>query len=368
MICVIADDITGAAEMAGIAHRLGLSVALSLDGKIPDGCDVAVVATDTRSLTEAETVAETRRVLTLLKEDGRMHSFFKKTDSALRGHVVAELSEMIDVLGVEGALYLPANPSKGRTISDGQYLIDGVPIDKTAFSYDPEFPALTSCLTERFPDAAAHGVMFSDIRISADLDAGVERATAENLLLAGAADLFMSFLKKTFCRATERAGTPLGVGSGSCIIVCGSTQSDPAQCRVAPSFMPTDLYDGTAPAYIWEKSLISRYVERPHRVLMAIKDHHRTGREAAVHLRQTMAHAVKTLTDVRIPDNLIIEGGATAYSILSTLGWDSFKILSEIAPGVISMRSTRGGTIVTMKPGSYPWGGMFGDVLFRCPV
>nr|WP_286524181.1 nucleotide-binding domain containing protein [Duncaniella freteri] len=54
----------------------------------------------------------------------------------------------------------------------------------------------------------------------------------------------------------------------------------------------------------------------------------------------------------------MIEGGATAYASLQRLGWDTFTITDEIAPGVIRMRAPNG-THVTMKPGSYPWGGLF---------
>ncbi|WP_354667166.1 nucleotide-binding domain containing protein [uncultured Duncaniella sp.] len=53
-----------------------------------------------------------------------------------------------------------------------------------------------------------------------------------------------------------------------------------------------------------------------------------------------------------------MEGGATAYASLQKLGWDTFTITDEIAPGVIRMRAPNG-THVTMKPGSYPWGGLF---------
>ncbi len=359
MVCVVADDITGAAEMAGIAHRLGLSVSLSLDWTIADDCDVAVIASDTRSMTESDAIAELRKGLSRLKDDRRIRAFFKKTDSALRGHVVAELSAMIDVLGMNGALYLPANPSKGRVIKDGCYLIDGIPIDKTPFSSDPEFPAFSARLAERFPNADACGISFEDVSNPADFDDGVERAMSRKLLLAGAADLFTSFLRKCFNLKTAKNGIPYEVGKGSCIVVCGSTQSDPSRCGIKPSYMPTELYDGIMPPDEWEASLSHLYAEAPNRVLIAVKDHHRTGREVAVHLRQTMAHVVKTLVEMKSPDHLIIEGGATAFAILSALGWESFEIQKEIAPGVVSMKFRGGNTFVSMKPGSYPWGGMF---------
>ena len=359
MVCVVADDITGAAEMAGIAHRLGLSVSLSLDWIITDDCDVAVIATDTRSMTESEAIAALRKGLSKVKDDRRIRAFFKKTDSALRGNVVAELSVMINMLDLNGALYLPANPSKGRIIKDGCYLIDGMPIDKTPFSFDPEFPAFSARLTERFPNADTCAISFQDVCTSADLDDGVESAMSKRLLLAGAADLFTSFLKKYFNPKTEKISIPYEVGKGSCIVVCGSTQSDPTRCGIKPSYMPTEVYDGIVLSDAWAATLAQRYAEPPHRVLIAVKDHHRTGREVAVHLRQTMALVVKNLVGMRSPDHLIIEGGATAFAILSALGWDSFEIQNEIAPGVISMKLRDGNTKVSMKPGSYPWGGMF---------
>ncbi|MDE7027792.1 nucleotide-binding domain containing protein [Duncaniella freteri] len=76
---------------------------------------------------------------------------------------------------------------------------------------------------------------------------------------------------------------------------------------------------------------------------------------------ETHSHINKKFSDppsFHIPRELIIEGGATAYASLQKLGWDTFTITDEIAPGVIRMRAPNG-THVTMKPGSYPWGGLF---------
>ena len=87
---VIADDITGAAEMAGIAFARGESVRLVCGGEA-GGCSTAtygtmVIATDTRSMSEAEAVAETQRITSAISH--QLSVIFKKTDSALRGHVV----------------------------------------------------------------------------------------------------------------------------------------------------------------------------------------------------------------------------------------------------------------------------------------
>ena len=95
---VIADDITGAAEMAGIAFARGENVRL-VCGCSVCGCGTAangmvVIATDTRSMSEADAVAEIRRITSNISL--QPSALFKKTDSALRGHVVAELSALMD--------------------------------------------------------------------------------------------------------------------------------------------------------------------------------------------------------------------------------------------------------------------------------
>jgi len=66
----------------------------------------------------------------------------------------------------------------------------------------------------------------------------------------------------------------------------------------------------------------------------------------------------KRLVSEHRPDHLIIEGGATAWATLQALNWTEFQIERQIAPGVVQMSATNG-TLVTLKPGSYPWGNLF---------
>ena len=66
----------------------------------------------------------------------------------------------------------------------------------------------------------------------------------------------------------------------------------------------------------------------------------------------------KRLVEIRSPDHLIIEGGATAWATLRQLGLTQFFVECQMAPGVVQMRAENG-TLVTLKPGSYPWGDLF---------
>ena len=346
---VIADDITGAAEIAGIAHAAGQQARL-LCASGPLYCDTVavttVIATDTRSMSEPEAAAETRRIASAISH--HTSPIFKKTDSALRGHVVAELTALMDVTGYQRAVYLPANPSKGRIIRKGIYYINEIPIHETAFNYDPEFPARTSSLRERFPDAEAKGIIMPDAESEDDIRHIIRQYDDGKTIFAGAADLF------TLIPPITPIG-PIGpISPTTTLILCGSTQSKPLNLGIPIAPMPREVYDGEQGAGYWFQSLATPATS----LILTIPHTHRTGKEVAVHLRTVMAEMAQRLVRKHRPDHLIIEGGATAWATLQALGWTDFRIVSQIAPGVVQMSATNG-TLVTLKPGSYPWGNLF---------
>ena len=374
---VIADDITGAAEIAGMAYNKGQQVRLLCANTALGADNVTVIATDTRSMTEEEAVAETHRLASFLISHSSFlispadFSFliYKKTDSALRGHVVAELEALMKATGFRRAVYMPANPSKGRIIRDGIYYIDGKPIHETAFSYDPEFPACTSSLRERFPDAAEKGIVMPDATTMDDICHLVSHYDDGNTLFAGAADLFAALMEArgrkrddmTASQAMEARDEKPSLPH-STLILCGSTQSRPLDLGIPIASMPREVYDGQEDADYWFNQLSTPLLTREgpgEGLLLAIPFTHRTGKAVAIHLRTVMAEMARRLVSRHHPDSLIIEGGATAWATLNALSWHEFQIERQVAPGVVQMRSVTSGTLVTLKPGSYPWGGLF---------
>lgn len=79
------------------------------------------------------------------------------------------------------------------------------------------------------------------------------------------------------------------------------------------------------------------------------------GKEVAIHLREMTAELIQHLVEKQAPQQLIIEGGASAFATLQHLGWNELEVVCQIAPGVIKTKAPNG-TFVIMKPGSYPWG------------
>ena len=351
--------------MAGIAFTHGQQVRLVCSGSVC--CDtvaaqITVVATDTRSMSEAEAVAETRRITSAFIH--HTSAIFKKTDSALRGHVVAELTALMEATGYKRAVYLPANPSKGRIIRGGTYYIKEVsgekqevrevPLNETDFSFDPEFPARTSVLRERFPDAEAHNIIMPDAENEEDIRKVISTYNDGKTIFAGAADLFSAMIGMGCGRLKESIAKhpiPIIQAKNNILILCGSTQSKPLDLGIPIAPMPREVYDGNDDLSLWDTSAY----DKEHRLILTMPYTHRTGKESAVHLRTMMAMMTKRLVAKHCPAHLIIEGGATAWATLQVLGWTQFEIIAQLAPGVVQMRAANG-TLVTLKPGSYPWG------------
>ena len=114
---------------------------------------------------------------------------YKKTDSVLRGHLAVELSAMLSATGRSTGLLIPANPARNRTISEGEYRIDDIPLVETEFARDPAFPICSSQVTDLVVGAkslaigaplSGSGLVVGDTETEGDLEHWAERAQGES--------------------------------------------------------------------------------------------------------------------------------------------------------------------------------------------
>ncbi|RYF45825.1 MAG: rhomboid family intramembrane serine protease, partial [Cytophagaceae bacterium] len=159
--------------------------------------DLLVIATDARSVSESEAVAEMVAVSRALVPMEPL-LIYKKVDSVLRGHIMAETLAQIAVLRLKKALVVSANPALGRTIVNGQYYVQGALIHQTHFSEDPEFPITESDVHKRFsanvdrltvqPHYGSYSeaeIIIGEVADETDLQAWVRRLDAQTLPCGG---------------------------------------------------------------------------------------------------------------------------------------------------------------------------------------
>jgi len=376
MLAVIADDLTGAAELGGIGLTYGLNVEIAMSVDPASTADLLVIATDTRSVSESEAVAEmvaVSRALLPMKPQ----LIYKKVDSVLRGHVMAEALAQLVVLELKKALVVSANPALGRTIVNGQYYVQGELIHETHFSEDPEFPITESDVYKRFSanvdrlTVQPHHGSFSEAEIiigevgdETDLQAWVRRLDAQTLPCGGSG--FFTAILDSLPDVTRKEPAPVSLGDRR-LYVCGSAFGASVDLvrRAAGAgssvcYMPAELTrSGTlaSNALTSWASEIAQQMQTNQQVIVAIDPSTvERGLGLAVHLRNTMAKAIKLVLAHTSIDELIIEGGSTASAVLREIGVVRLVPTNELAPGVVRSKALYNDNLhITVKPGSYRW-------------
>ena len=371
MIIVIADDITGAAEMGGIALRYGLRVVVSDDVNADYKSDVLVVYTNARSMSKEEAV----EVMVNISEKAMQLQpslFYKKTDSVLRGYILSEMKAQMKAMNVEKGLLIPANPSLGRVIKNGRYYVNNELIHQTGFSGDPEFPVTTSDVTEMLGNEDVpvkvisknqslleNGISVGEAVSSEDMSQWA-RLENKSVLLAGGASFFNALLEKN--HQLKFTSGKLGDLSLPLVLISGTAfQKNVQQIKRYSNFvsyMPESLFSydhRVAAGYEKWFDHIAAILSKYDRVIIAVNND--TGKKSnPILLREKKAEIVKLIFKKIKIKELLIEGGSTAYSVIKGLGWHSFIPTEEIQQGIVRMQVCGLNDLhLTIKPGSYDW-------------
>lgn len=146
-LLIIADDFTGALDtgvkLAASGARTKVLTEIKPNTFAEADAEVLVLCVPTRHIPAQEAY----RVIRSLTEDAvraGVECIFKKTDSALRGNVGAELSAVLDGSGERVLSFLPALPDMNRVTRGGVQYIEDVPVHESVFGRDPFDPVTES--------------------------------------------------------------------------------------------------------------------------------------------------------------------------------------------------------------------------------
>ena len=382
MIGVIADDLTGAAELGAVGLRHGLSAEVVANGKPSGEADLVCVDTDSRSRPPQEAARRVTAAVKILQQAGA-EWIYKKVDSVLRGQVTAEIEAMMKQLGFERALLAPANPSLGRTIRGGKYFIRGKLIHKTEFARDPQFPRTSARVLELlktpqlFPvgvstlaDALPEkGIMLAEASSPEDVRQWAERRVP-GMLLAGGAEFFGALLAAGAPGKTAAAAENFpasGVAreffvSGSSTMVARKFATAARRDKTPVFSLPLEL--------AWGANLLPEVSDAiGQRIVSAFDSHSRVlltvglppvrntlvSQGLSGHVAQIAESALRRVEVGRV----YADGGATAAELVWRMGWSRMKVMRELAPGVATLAvagdSAKQDILLTIKPGSYEW-------------
>jgi D-threonate/D-erythronate kinase len=372
MLLVVADDLTGAAEMAGIAWRYGLSSVVVRD-QPPTAealqADVVVLDTDSRLLSPAEAAWRTQAGLSAALQAWAPDRVFKKADSACRGPLAAEAEACIKRLNMRAALLVVASPATRRQTIAGVHYAGRLPLAESEFGRDPTHPITESFLPALFrtqsrlpvnvaawPSALPpqpRGLIVGDACTDADIEAWAE-ALPEDLLPVGSAAFGGALLRlwsgRCYC-ADPRATEPCPSAPASPVLIVAGSLSETSGRQLA-----TFAQAGGAVVRLTASSAAT--VEAAADALggggvVALASRGAPAGDGNATAR--LAEAVVALVGAGSVGTLILEGGHTAGTVLRRLGWSVLPTEAEIEHGIVALTPPLTSALrrLVLKPGSY---------------
>lgn len=382
----IADDLTGATDLAGLLVHHGMRTLLMVgipaqDIRLPD-CDAVIVALKSRAAPAADAVAQALAARQWLRDRGAKQYFFKicsTFDSTDAGNIGPVADALLESVGADIQVVCPAYPATLRTVYQGHLFVGDQLLAESSMRHHPLTPMRDSnllrllqrqsrhrvggiawpavargaaAIADALRDLAREGCRHAVVDAIRDEDLiAIARASADAPLLTGGAGLATGLpenfrrpghlLADTVASPISGFGGPAAVLAGSC-----STASRRQVAYLLPQ-LPSIAIDPLAAAdperlaalalASLEKPLsrgdpVMIYSSVEPESVAAIQSRLGT-HEAANLVEHTFAILAKRLVE-RGVRRLVVAGGETSGAVVAALKVRALAIGPQIDPGV----------------------------------
>ncbi|MGZ2258807.1 3-oxo-tetronate kinase [Roseobacter sp. A03A-229] len=409
----IADDFTGATDLAGLLARSGVQVSLRIgvpEERPRDTASFEVIALKCRTAPVLEAVDECRAALSWLREAGAQRFFWKYCstfDSTAEGNIGPVAEALMADLGVRQTIYCPAFPENGRSIFMGNLFVGQQPLAESPMKDHPLTPMRDSnlmrllapqvtgatglvdrltvargadAIRQALDDLASQDIahVITDAVADADLQQIAGACQAMPLLTGGSAlamPLPALYAAEGLLpqEVDERSRPTVGPGavvlSGSCSAM---TRAQVAAYQAkAPSYRlnPIRLVaEGTGAAKEWladqsmDAAPIIYATAEPEDVRAAQAE---LGTAQAGAVVEAALAEFATLARTQGARRFVVAGGETSGAVTQALGVARLDIGAEIAPGVPWTYCKSGGheIALALKSGNFGTEGFFAEAL-----
>ena len=144
MLGVIADDLTGAMDAAGLARRRGVAVSVAFGMSPPAaGAAVHVCALKIRTAPVDQATHQALEAAEMLRAHGAKRLFFKYCstfDSTPQGNIGPVALALADALGADQTVFAPSFPENGRTVFHGHMFVGDRLLSESSLATHPLTP------------------------------------------------------------------------------------------------------------------------------------------------------------------------------------------------------------------------------------
>lgn len=146
MLGVIADDFTGASDIASFLEENGFRT-VQMNGvpqqEITEKVDAIVISLKSRSNPPEEAVSQSLEALTWLQKQGATQFYFKYCstfDSTAKGNIGPVTDTLMQALGAKLTVIVPALPVNGRTVFNGYLFVGEQLLNESGMQNHPITP------------------------------------------------------------------------------------------------------------------------------------------------------------------------------------------------------------------------------------
>ncbi|SFI74425.1 3-oxo-tetronate kinase [Bradyrhizobium sp. Gha] len=414
----IADDYTGASDLANTLTRAGLRTVQTIgvpadDLKLPE-VDAVVVSLKSRSIEPGLAVSRSRAAEKWLRGRGASHVLFKicsTFDSTDAGNIGPVMDALRADCGEAVVLVTPAFPETGRTVYQGNLFVGAVPLSESPLKDHPLNPMHDSNLVRVLARQSKTPIGLVEL---ATLTRGAEAVRARLAELSGKG-IGAAIIDAVFDRDLETIGlvagehrlsvgaSGIGLGLARALVSSGKVKSAAtagqqgaavggAVACLAGSCSQATLQqianaERVMPVLRLEPDRILAGAHEAQRALDWAKEHlaqgpvliassatpqavaavqARHGRDAAGHaIEQTMADLAEGLVRSGVR-RLVVAGGETSGAVVDRLRIPGFLVGVEIAAGVPVLRAVGAGAgsmLLALKSGNFGGPDFFSDAL-----
>ncbi len=401
---VIADDFTGATDVAGMLVQAGMSTLLTI-GVPETGTalygDAVVVALKSRTTPPADAVRDSLAALARLQAAGCRHFYFKVCstfDSTPRGNIGPVAEALMAALGADFAIACPAFPENGRSVYCGHLFVGDLLLSDTGMRDHPLTPMTDASLVRWLQaqtslrvgllrhDSVAAGVDAVSARITALRAEGVRIAIADAidnadlrtlgaacadlpLLIAGsglALGLPAAYAKRGLLKPDATVATLPAVGghaavlSGSCSTATNAQvqhwlQSDRPAFRIDALQLAAGSASA-AQALAWvdarlESGPVLVYATADADEVKATQQQLGVARAGAL-IEACLAEIAAGLHE-RGVRRLVVAGGETSGAVVQALQVQRLRVGAPIDPGVPWTQAEGRPLLLALKSGNF---------------
>ncbi|QCB47626.1 3-oxo-tetronate kinase [Hydrogenophaga sp. PAMC20947] len=378
---VIADDFTGATDVASMLVRAGMQTVQVL-GVPAEGlpeADAVVIALKTRTIPAIDAVAQSLQAMEALRKAGARQIYFKYCstfDSTAKGNIGPVTDALMQALGADFTIACPAFPENGRTVFRGHLFVGDQLLSDSGMRHHPLTPmtdanlvrvlqsqtqqsvgllrydglqknaagAVAQLRTEGVRIAVADALNNGDLLTLAEVCAELPLITAGSGVALG---LPPAYQRRGWFQPSDSAAQlatvqgPVAVVSGSCSEATNAQVARwIADGRTAIALDPLALHTGaqTAESLLAEAlpvlaggPVLLYATAAPDRVKAAQAE---LGVEAAGALvEHTLATVAQGLVQAGVR-RLVVAGGETSGAVVQALAVQQLRIGAPICPGV----------------------------------